>query len=245
MAECAFCDHTGKLTAEHITSQWLNSLFKGPARAWFGVDEAEGKPFRTDGVDFKARVVCENCNHTWMSDIEGESKRVVTPLITGERQVAITPEVARSIAVYAFKTAVIIDHARRDRTPFFSRRIRHAFRRSRFIPNFVYMWMSPFAEHRDVLRFKSVYNEGTAPTGHYLNMYTCTCAFGHFAFQVLAFYQSGNATLQSNERFNQIAVPFWPQLAPNYVWPRVPMLTADSDFADFAMRWRNITIFND
>jgi hypothetical protein len=29
MSECAFCPITAKLTAEHVTSEWMNDLFPG------------------------------------------------------------------------------------------------------------------------------------------------------------------------------------------------------------------------
>jgi len=91
----------------------------------------ERKRFETDTMDWKARVVCENCNNTWMSNIEKDhAQPALTPLITGEFNIPIDRERAHSISLFAFKTAVIMDHQqRRIEGPFFSKRLRYAFRR--------------------------------------------------------------------------------------------------------------------
>src|SRR6185437_1891087 len=94
MPECAFCDHTGKLTAEHITSQWLRDLFTGPGKAWFGTTEGETRQFDMGPLDFKAKVVCKECNSGWMSDIERAAKHLLSPMITGQSVLAITPQIA-------------------------------------------------------------------------------------------------------------------------------------------------------
>lgn len=242
MPECAFCDHAGKLSAEHVTSQWIGELFAGPSVARFGSSEIDAKTYNSGPLDFKAKVVCEKCNNTWMSDIEAKAKPIMAPMIAGEKLVPITPEVARSVANFAFKTAVIVDHMRRNEA-FFPRRFRHAFRKSLFIPHFVHMWMCASAGSRAKVRIKGLYHNGKTPDGLHLKLYGCTCSFGNFAFQVLSVLQSGNATLRSTARFDKIAVPFWPTVPPNFVWPYHQMLRSDEDFKDFTLRWENIQIF--
>ena len=242
MPECAFCDHGGKLTAEHITGQWMNDLFVGPSVSRFGTSTSDSKEFKSGELDFKAKVVCGTCNNTWMSDIETNVKPILAPMIAGERAVPITPEIARSIAVFAFKTAVIVDHMRRDE-PFFPRRFRQAFRKSLFIPSFVNMWMCGFAGNRSKVRIKGIYHSGKTPDGLHLKMYACTCAFGNFAFQVLSVFQSRSAEIYSAGRFKNIAVPLWPKSPPNFVWPYREMLTSEDDFMDFSMRWQDLQIF--
>jgi hypothetical protein len=119
MNECAFCDYKGKLSAEHIASQWMQELFPGRRTAWLKNDKMkERKQFETDTMDWKAKVVCENCNNTWMSDIETEhAQPALTPLITGEMDIPIDLSRAHSMALFAFKTTVVLDHARRLREP--------------------------------------------------------------------------------------------------------------------------------
>ena len=71
MPKCAFCDHEGRLTAEHIISQWIEGLFPGKGNVKFHSEDGKGlieKTMTSDKIDYKARVVCESCNNGWMSD---------------------------------------------------------------------------------------------------------------------------------------------------------------------------------
>src|ERR1700675_4231730 len=128
--ECAFCTETAKLSAEHLWSNWMNELF--PGKKHFTNKNEHGEivaDWSSDKLDWKARVVCEPCNNTWMSQTEARTKKVMTNFILG-KQGPITQSCADSIAIFSFKTAVIFDHIRRDREPFFSRSVRHTFRES-------------------------------------------------------------------------------------------------------------------
>lgn len=51
----------------------------------------------SERLDWKAKVVCEKCNNTWMSDIENNhAKPAVTDLIVGKVDVPIPRSRARS-----------------------------------------------------------------------------------------------------------------------------------------------------
>lgn len=71
MRECAFCNHTGKLTREHISSKWMNKLFPGRlAVRRFDHKDGSETNLSWNSLEFKARVVCKTCNEGWMHDIE-------------------------------------------------------------------------------------------------------------------------------------------------------------------------------
>ena len=242
MGKCAFCDHEGKLSCEHIVSQWLGELFPGPITQQY-VSADSPKTFRSLAIDYKARVVCKKCNETWMSDIENDhAKPVLTPLVTGQTNIPITKESAASIALFAFKTAIVLDHANRTRPgPFFSLHIRHGFRKHRLIPPFVQMWMCGYADHRSITHIRTIYHKGKSDTGYALELYTCTCAFGYFTFQVLAVKQTGNFGIRSLAPFKvDLAVPFWPQIPNGFVWPHRLALITREHFDIFAKRWENV-----
>lgn len=109
----------GNLSLEHITSAWMNELFLGENKHTRAHKGKKTQWTTTDGVNWKARVVCKECNNGWMSDLESKhAKPVLTPLITGEvLGIPITQQEARSIALWIFKTAVIIDEASHRKTP--------------------------------------------------------------------------------------------------------------------------------
>lgn len=240
MKECAFCDHTGKLSAEHIASDWMRDLSPRRKTAWFSSDNVkEKRRFETDSMDWTAKVVCESCNNGWMSEIEGQhAKPSLTPLITGQMGIPIDRSCAHSISLFVFKTAVIMDHQqRRDEGPFFSKRIRHAFRLHRAIPGNVNMWFCGYKGHRGNAQFKTAYMKGqSSPSNHWL-MYVCTCAFGHFVIQLLAVKQIGNASFRPSGGFEGLSVPFWPEVPRDYVWPSPFALDGVAQFEAFADRW--------
>ena len=62
-------------------------------------------------LDWKANVVCATCNNTWMSRIEDtRAKPAMEALITGSIDITIDQSRANDIAIFAFKTSVILDH---------------------------------------------------------------------------------------------------------------------------------------
>ncbi|MGA3081476.1 MAG: hypothetical protein ABSD44_08855 [Terracidiphilus sp.] len=247
MSECAFCPHTGKLSAEHIASAWMRELFPGRRTAWIQNDNMkERKTFETDSIDWTAKVVCENCNNTWMSAIEGKhAKPALTPLITGQMDIPIDRSRAHSMALFAFKTAVVLDHTQRFREPFFSKRIRYAFRQHLAIPNMVNMWFCGIKDHRGNGQFKSAYMKGDASPAEHFLMYVCTCAIGCFVFQVLAVTQIGNARFSPLGGFEGLGEPFFPSIRRGYIWPPRFALDGVSEFEAFADRWRNVVKIGD
>jgi hypothetical protein len=131
--ECAFCPNTANKSGEHIWSQWMDDLF--PFKKRFIHMHPVSRVRRSVTLDWTVKAVCENCNNTWMSDIESKyAKPVMTPLILGHTGVAVTQSSADAISRFAFKTAVVLDHLARTRQPFFARYVRHGFRKSHAIP---------------------------------------------------------------------------------------------------------------
>jgi len=239
MKECAFCSHQGKLSNEHIVSQWLKGLFPGRITSIIGDGRGLKKPFTSESIDWKAKVVCEACNNNWMSDIESHhAKPILTPLVTGKMDIPIDQAAAHSLALFVFKTAVILDHSNRSREPFFSRRIRHAFRIHRLIPSDVNMWMCGYAGHRAGVHAITLYHQAESTTGYRFDMYACTCAFGNFVFQMLAVKQLRALQLRTlSSAPKNVSIPFWPKIRDGFVWPPRLALMNRSDFNAFAARW--------
>lgn len=192
-------------------------------------------------LDWTARVVCLNCNNTWMSDIESQhAKPAMTDLIVGKLDIPISESRARSLAVFAFKTAVIFDHIQRNRPPFFLSSSRHRFAKSLVIPFGVSMWLSGFLPfgHGDV---STTYHEGQLSPTNRLKLYVCTYSVGHLALQVVAQRQQGFTPFLPQRGFAYLAIPFWPKLRAGASWPPHDVLRTRSDFEGLATRWTNIT----
>jgi hypothetical protein len=194
-------------------------------------------------LNWKAKVVCAECNNTWMSEIENKHARpIMTRFILGSQEVRITQSCARSIAVYAFKTAVVLDHLRRNSSPFFSEPTRRRFKELLAIPFNVRMWLAGFLLIGKG-RVRTVYHDGATPDGSPLGLYVCTYAIGHLAFQVVAAKQARFSRFSPiSEKFRHLAVPIWRRVPDGVVWPPTDVLRTRHDFVEFSNRWAKLKV---
>ena len=194
-------------------------------------------------LNVKAKVVCGPCNNGWMSNIESQhAKPAMTDLISGKVGIPIPQPRARSIALFAFKTAVICDHMRRIHPiRFFPRQVRHRFKATLEIPHNVRMWFAGFLRRADGACL-TIYHNLPEPDG--LDLYVCTYCVGHFVFQVVAERNPLSWHVSpADKRFENLAVPFWPRIPDGFVWPPKAVLMTARDFQDLANRWGRIHVF--
>jgi hypothetical protein len=237
--ECAFCPATANLSAEHVFSEWMDRLF--PGKKYFHNFRAT-KSWASDTLDFKARVVCEKCNNTWMSNIESQhAKPSMTDLMVGKQNVPISQSRAHSIALFAFKTAVIMDHVNPSRhIHFFSRKVRYRFRETRDIPPNVMMWMAGHLDAKHGGCFSIYHNGQYGPAD--IHLYVCNYVVGHLAFQVVAEQGATFLALSPKPGYENLAVGFWPTVPNGLVWPLKSVLKSTREFRDFGQRWSKLTI---
>jgi hypothetical protein len=70
------------------------------------------KQWPMSGIDLTAKVVCKACNEGWMSNLEQRhAMPAMTDLIIGKTELISLQLRTDAIASFAFKTAVILDHA--------------------------------------------------------------------------------------------------------------------------------------
>jgi len=221
----------------------MNDLFPGKKR--FTRKNEQGEivaDWKASHLDWKARVVCRACNNGWMSDLENNhAKPAMTDLILGNKRLTLTQSRARSVALFAFKTAVIFDHIRRDRSPFFQRSSRHRFATNLVIPLGVSMWMAAFLPVGKGEVHTSYHEGDLFPTNH-LRMYVLTYAVGHLSFQVVAARQQGFTPFSPREGFESLSIPFWPHLSGRMTWTPGEFLKNVEDFDAYSMRWQVIGI---
>ena len=241
--ECAFCPSTADLTGEHLWSHWMDDLFPGKKRFTSKNEKGEIiKQWEDASLSWKAKVVCRRCNNGWMSDMESKhAKPAMTGLIRGNEEATITKSHARSIALFGFKTAVIFDHMQRGRVPFFPQRARYRFRQCLAIPFNVSMWLAGFLPIGKG-EVHTSYHDGTSESGNRLELYVCTYAVGHLAFQVVAARQTGLTLFSPGDGFEHLAIPFWPRLRLGTRWPPNYVLRTVGDFDEFSRRWETIII---
>jgi hypothetical protein len=221
----------------------MDKLF--PFKKRFFQKHPNGVERKADTLNWTIKVVCEKCNNTWMSEIEQQhAMPVMTPLILGVTGTVIPQLQADSISLFAFKTAVVLSCIDRKRQSFFPRYVRHGFRTNRGIPLNTRMWLAGYGlfEQGNV---KTVYHEGKLSTGHGVQLYTCTFSAGHLVFQTMSlkyFFGPQVAIRPRDDRFEFLAVPFWPSIPSGVVWPLSHVLGNQSDFEAFAERWRSVLV---
>ena len=232
------------MSAEHITSKWMGKMFPDE-KEFRRVDRfGNRREWTAPGLDITAKVVCIECNMGWMSKTieDKHAKPAMSPLMLGEINAPFGKKEARSLALFAYKSAIVLDYAQRHREPFFSRRLRHAFREHLFIPRMVGMWMAPYVPDNYRRRFdhRVSLHKGELTPGNELQTYVCTFGLGALAFQVLAWKQLYIANFRPLTGFDDLAVPFWPVLPPDYVWPGFHRLRSFDHFKEFHERWDSV-----
>lgn len=247
MNECAFCMKQAKMSGEHIHSDWMNTVMPGPWKREINSSEGIHTAHDSPQLNWKVKVVCEPCNNGWMSNLENKhAKPVLTPLIAGEVHIPISQSSAHSIALFAFKTAIIADLLRKQegREPFFSRRIRAAFRKTLDIPASVNMWMCAYATNERRADVLLAYYKTEMPLIGPFELYVCTYAAGGFAFQVVSIKSFGLARLAPNRSFDRMSIAFWPKIRPNFVWPPQAAIRSIEEFIQYHRRWESVTAFS-
>jgi len=240
MPDCAFCLKPSTMSREHIFGSWISDLFpKKPWKSTYTDSQYRSKQRTSSGaIDSTARVVCGPCNNTWMSNIESQiAKPALSPLIRGDKGVLLTMDIAKALAIFAFKNAVVLDHTQRNREPWFSPRLRQSFMKHRAVPTTVSMWLAVYTPKRRRVDIEIGYYSAPPKTSYPIQLYVFTCAIGNLAFQSVAIKQIGTRGYYPAPGFENLAVPFWPRLHKGYVWPNSQALTSLEDFGAFHRRW--------
>lgn len=115
MRHCVFCGYDGKLHAEHAWPAWIRDVLPDGAvkgysqqhRVAVGTGEVtEITPLmRHKAADRKVKVVCQDCNGGWMSDLEVAAKPVLVPMIRGEQTEPVDQTL---LSFWAAKTAMML-----------------------------------------------------------------------------------------------------------------------------------------
>jgi hypothetical protein len=112
---CVFCGYDGKLHAEHAWPAWIRDVLPDGAvkgysqqhRVAVGTREVTEitPPMRHKAADRKVKVVCQDCNGGWMSDLEVASKPVLVSMIRGEQTEPVDQTL---LSFWAAKTAMML-----------------------------------------------------------------------------------------------------------------------------------------
>ena len=230
---CAFCPATANITGDHLWSDWTNDLL-GPRTYQFTMKKRDGevRRFEKDEINLKANVVCGDCNHGWMSQIENRTKTVTAGMIKDGAQVSLDDAAVLTIAQFGFLKSVIADHMH-EREPFYSTDQRYSFRDWLSVPEGVRVWLARTASYRGL--FKSTNIEVPPGTPNRFELNTLTYGIGHFVIQVVgsrwkkkALRRHANPPqISQHVGWARFAVSIWPDHASPVVWPPSGNLSLD------------------
>jgi hypothetical protein len=253
---CAFCPAEAvKHGGEHAWSNWMNQFITSRKFRFASFNETgKHRTWIRRKLNEKLPVVCESCNNEWMSDLENDhAKPAIKDLLVSDKLIKLSPERLRSIAIFAFKTAVVADHysiGESSASPFFSAAARYAFRESLKIPGGVQMWISA-AKESGHGTLRGCYYPSPPEARHGFKFYALTFGAGYFLVQVVASKwldpssAPGNFPfLTSGKHWNKFSEPFWPSDGKPIQWP------FDKQFNlvwlnQFCNRWRRINVPTD
>lgn len=119
---CIFCDNRAN-TLEHVFPDWINKLilstdFEGVS---FTLENSEIVGRRrhraAKAASLTARMVCSECNHGWMADLEGRASRVLAQMMIGQKS-TLDHKQQLLAAQWAVKTAMVAEATQRQPNSF-------------------------------------------------------------------------------------------------------------------------------
>lgn len=111
--KCIFCgDDESAMTREHVVAKWISELVRPPKGGFLMHNEyphlRREWTQKTHFIELVAKCVCEACNSGWMSALEVEVARFLTPLIEGG-DIVLDQRDQELLSIWAIKTAMVLE----------------------------------------------------------------------------------------------------------------------------------------
>ena len=114
--QCLFCPRPVD-SAEHLWSEWILDDLKPTQPIHIKIGKTKAKWVHNPEVRIKC--VCQNCNSSWMSDLENENEPHILAMMHGNSTI-LKPAQQRSLARWSILKAMVIDGSSPKRIPFYS-----------------------------------------------------------------------------------------------------------------------------
>jgi hypothetical protein len=230
-----FCGTAGRLTEEHIFGDWLRKLgYDGD-----GVREIGDPPIIQRGGAFskKLKIACASCNNGWMSKLENDAKPLLVALFNaGGRSVPLEAAAQRTLARWAFKTAVVGAYADKTQVDPFPQDHRREFYEKDEPPQQVQVRIG-------AATIPTILSKGEYVGGYLFEPSLATVTLGgestsfpfyrvQFRLLTVAFdiigWVTADVTLEGgpNKKLRPALLQLWPTQHPTIWWPPVTSLDA-------------------
>lgn len=95
----------------------------------------------------KAKVVCQDCNNGWMSDLENETKPILSPMVA-DLALHLTEHDQNVLTRWTVKTAMMLDaSSRRKGESCHAQALRERLRTHKEVPRLTAIWLGRFFRH--------------------------------------------------------------------------------------------------
>lgn len=136
---CIYCGHTGKMSKEHVFSNWLGELFEKDQQRndavlahTFGKFPPKVEVKKVSGAIHtrKEPVVCENCNNNWMSTIVENAKPIESRLVASKDFIEISGDDQIFLKKKIALTAMTMDSVHTEKNQYLAEEDRYDFKNS-------------------------------------------------------------------------------------------------------------------
>jgi hypothetical protein len=222
--ECVFCGRRGKLTKEHLWSDWIRrNLLVNGEEPTAHTRASGGTPYqgwKQPPFTAVVRAVCGDCNSTWMNDIENEVQPHLTPLIQGRQRILGT-QAQRALATWVFLKVLMFDRWR-DAPPLVPREHYEALYCEREPPAQTQIAVSAYMGGTSLARYHDAPLDLTDPragrSAAGAEAYLLTLTIHHAVFQVFGHVLRRDLDLIREPELARVTTPIWPIGLP-VVWP--------------------------
>ena len=223
---CLFCPSPAN-SIEHVWPAWVLRRLRRPNIS--GVEgEQAGRRVRWSGIDpaVRARCVCRDCNHGWLSALETTAQPIIGALIQ-DIAVSLDREQQAIAAAWAAKMSMMIEATRGASSGlFYSQHQREAFRSHGALPLGSTVWLGRYVGGKyaflDCADGSHASGDGARPASAYVSTFVA----GRLAFQVLSIRLGpehsgfrGPSIPQSARPWDEATVQIWPTERVAVGWP--------------------------
>ena len=243
MRLCLFCSRRAD-SIEDAWPRWITNQFKGqlaPVEAERGGTKLPS--WKVHQPTLKIRCVCKHCNNDWMSRLEGRVRPYLQPLLLGQ-SATLDSEGQTTIAVWAVKTAMVLEGMEAADKSGYSQLQRERMRLRNEIPWRTSVWLAAAAEPH---WFMSTKNRHLGESGD-ISGVSITMGFAHLVLQVMTIRvpqevgpESKITTEVRKGPWNDLTVQVWPP-GDRAGWPRTMGLNGEAGLDAFAERFSTIGV---
>lgn len=246
MKTCIFCRRPST-SREHAWPKWLLSSIGDcdPASKTEALFGPKNPSVTYTGPEVTVNCVCRICNNGWMSNLEGDAKPIVGPLLN-DVSFSLDSSQQSALARWSVKTAMVFEATDRSRDWFYSSADRQGVSGS-VLPDRTWVWIGRYAQSNILCsEARKLYENAPRNTNSFVGGHAITFVIRRLVIQVLTvrlkpeFEAAGQVALDVKRGpWECLLSQIWPTEAALVKWP--PVMSFDNSeigFPELSGRFR-------